>query len=587
MMPLNTFSYFARRKLEATLAQGRRVRVVRIHVGYGILGLCLLSAALGMEEDTQWFFPGVVVLAAVSLWTARNRGERRSLAWVAALVMAAVVGFGGQWALLKLRDWTMAQRFGGGGTPTGNLGPNHVTTQIGNLGDLKQSQEILWRLKPVSGQVPPLLRLATYNSYFRGFWRYGIRPEGVSWEDDFRDMPTFGSGKSIDGRVTRREDVNRPLDDGLPEFNLRGAVKYQSLLPVPTGARTFVGLRALVLERNSLGTVRIAPEHPVADTRIQWGERRNLEVDPLAADLAVPVNERDVMAALVKELALNQGTTAEKVAKLRGWFFRDFTYSRYLSIRQPHEEAGMPSAVAIFLTEQRKGHCEFFATATTLLLREAGVPSRYAVGFAIVEEDPEHHEWVARGTHAHAWTRVWFAEEGLWKDVDLTPPQWLAVDNGAPRGQQDLLDAWQRLREDLLIWRTSPGNLSRVTAGVAGIAVLFLGWIAYRLAASRQLARPGKRHRAATPGSPLEALEPLARRWLGERPASRPLAGWLTGLPAVLPGAAAPLDEALALHRRARFDPRGLDPPELARLAALASELRAVLNRRRKSRPDS
>ncbi len=580
-MPVNTFSYFARRKMAGLLRQGRRVRVALIDFGYPFICLTLLGAAMGMEHDTPWFFPGAVVIAAIGLWSSRKKSERRALAWVSALGVAAVVGFGGQLGLLALRDFVMSQRFGGEGNEMSGMGPNHVSTQIGSLGDLKQSPEILWRLKPISGRVPPLLRMATYNSYYRGFWRYGFHPDGTGWESDFRDMPSFGAGTFGEGRVVRREDVGQPLDERLPQVNLRGGVSYRSMLPIPDGVRTFYGLQARELDHNSLGTVRIAPEYPVADMRILWDEKRNIEANPWAPDLVVPVVEHDVLADIVAELGLDTGTTAERVAKLRVWFVREFTYSRYLGINQPKESVTGLTALNRFLTDHRKGHCEYFATATTLLMRQTGVPSRYAVGFSIVEEDPKRKEWVARGTHAHAWARVWFAEEGRWKDVDLTPPQWGRVEKPASRPQQALLDAWQRLREDLLIWRSQPGNLSRVTAGVAAVGVLLTGWMVCRLAGARQLTRKMiiSEKRSPSASSPLLDLEPLAAKWLGPRPESQPLAPWLGGLPQTLPGLHPPLEEALALHRRARFDPLGLKAAESLRLIALAAELRKILKR--------
>jgi transglutaminase-like putative cysteine protease len=41
--------------------------------------------------------------------------------------------------------------------------------------------------------------------------------------------------------------------------------------------------------------------------------------------------------------------------------------------------------LARFLLRTRSGHCEYFATATVLLLRQLGIPARYAVGYAVHE----------------------------------------------------------------------------------------------------------------------------------------------------------------------------------------------------------
>jgi hypothetical protein len=124
--------------------------------------------------------------------------------------------------------------------------------------------------------------------------------------------------------------------------------------------------------------------------------------------------------------------------------------------------------------------------------------------------------------------------------------------------------------------------LSRITAGMVGVGVLLTGWMVRRLTTSRQLSRKILRHArgAAAVASPLLALEPLAAKWIGPRPECQSLAPWISALGGAIPGIAAPLGEALALHRRARFDPHGLNAPESARLAALAVELQKSLKRR-------
>ncbi|MBT8330725.1 MAG: transglutaminase-like domain-containing protein, partial [Deltaproteobacteria bacterium] len=43
----------------------------------------------------------------------------------------------------------------------------------------------------------------------------------------------------------------------------------------------------------------------------------------------------------------------------------------------------MPKNIENFLTRSRSGHCEYFATATVLLLRQAGIPARYARGYSV------------------------------------------------------------------------------------------------------------------------------------------------------------------------------------------------------------
>lgn len=39
-----------------------------------------------------------------------------------------------------------------------------------------------------------------------------------------------------------------------------------------------------------------------------------------------------------------------------------------------------------FLSNDKRGHCEYFATALTLALRELGIPSRYSTGYMVDEK---------------------------------------------------------------------------------------------------------------------------------------------------------------------------------------------------------
>ena len=80
------------------------------------------------------------------------------------------------------------------------------------------------------------------------------------------------------------------------------------------------------------------------------------------------------------------------------------------------------AALRLFLfgdTAQRRGHCQYFATATALLLRRAGHPARCVAGFASQEYD--ERGVVFRGLHAHAWVEV-MGHDNRWHRQDPTPP---------------------------------------------------------------------------------------------------------------------------------------------------------------------
>ena len=73
-----------------------------------------------------------------------------------------------------------------------------------------------------------------------------------------------------------------------------------------------------------------------------------------------------------------------------------------------------------FLFEARAAHCEFFASATAVLLRIGGIPTRYVTGFAGGNYNPLGRYWIIRQQEAHAWVEAYLPDSG-WVTVDTTP----------------------------------------------------------------------------------------------------------------------------------------------------------------------
>jgi transglutaminase-like putative cysteine protease len=73
-----------------------------------------------------------------------------------------------------------------------------------------------------------------------------------------------------------------------------------------------------------------------------------------------------------------------------------------------------------FLTRERRGHCEYFATATTLALRSLGVPARVVVGYRGGTYNDLIEMLEVREGNAHAWSEVYVPDVG-WQALDSTP----------------------------------------------------------------------------------------------------------------------------------------------------------------------
>jgi hypothetical protein len=122
------------------------------------------------------------------------------------------------------------------------------------------------------------------------------------------------------------------------------------------------------------------------------------------------------IAKLAREITGDKTTPFEKTRVVERYLRSNYSYS--LELR------GTPNSkdpLAMFLFEVRRGHCEYFASAMTIMLRELGIPARLVNGFRTGEYNSIGNNWTVRQYDAHSWVEVYFAPFG-WYEFDPTPP---------------------------------------------------------------------------------------------------------------------------------------------------------------------
>jgi len=119
--------------------------------------------------------------------------------------------------------------------------------------------------------------------------------------------------------------------------------------------------------------------------------------------------------ALAREITRRASTPFDKSAAIELYLRTRFGYT----LTQPDPPPKDP--LAYFLFTRRAGHCEYFATAMTVLVRSLGIPARYINGFLLGEYNDVADSYIVRGSDAHSWVEVYFAEYG-WIPFDPTPP---------------------------------------------------------------------------------------------------------------------------------------------------------------------
>jgi transglutaminase-like putative cysteine protease len=118
---------------------------------------------------------------------------------------------------------------------------------------------------------------------------------------------------------------------------------------------------------------------------------------------------------LAREITQRAPTSFDKSAAIELYLRTRFGYT----LTQPDPPPKDP--LAYFLLHRREGHCEYFATAMTVMVRSLGIPARYINGFLLGEYNDVADSYIVRGSDAHSWVEVYFPQYG-WIPFDPTPP---------------------------------------------------------------------------------------------------------------------------------------------------------------------
>jgi len=129
--------------------------------------------------------------------------------------------------------------------------------------------------------------------------------------------------------------------------------------------------------------------------------------------LEIPPQLDPRVKQLAERVFAGCNTTAEKIDAVVRHFHSNYSYLLGLEVPDGWDN------LDYFLLEASTGYCEYFASGAAILLRLAGVPSRYVTGFLVTAKDDEGDLWVARNMDAHAWAEAWDSDRGQWTIVVL------------------------------------------------------------------------------------------------------------------------------------------------------------------------
>lgn len=126
---------------------------------------------------------------------------------------------------------------------------------------------------------------------------------------------------------------------------------------------------------------------------------------------AVPIDPRQ------RDTGLNRRAASTVVDYLR----TNCTYTLEMLAPDSGEDP-----IEMFLFRTRQGHCEYFASAMTGLLRSIDLDARIVTGYAGGEFNPVNNQYIIRKADAHAWVEVRLRAD-RWETFDPTPPGALGI----------------------------------------------------------------------------------------------------------------------------------------------------------------
>jgi transglutaminase-like putative cysteine protease len=149
----------------------------------------------------------------------------------------------------------------------------------------------------------------------------------------------------------------------------------------------------------------------------------------------------------ISELArgwAGDGPLLDQAAKVQHHLKTEFAYSLEL-LQSP-----APDPLADFLFERKKGHCEYFASAMTVMLRSLGMPARIVNGFQSGTYNSVSEMYVIRSSDAHSWVEAFDPAAG-WVTFDPTPSAPRSAGNWILTRASFYLDAAESFWQDWVV----------------------------------------------------------------------------------------------------------------------------------------
>ncbi|MEM9588125.1 MAG: transglutaminase domain-containing protein [Planctomycetota bacterium] len=428
------------------------------------LGASDLTIGGERKSQTSWIVPVIGLLTISLLFMVTSviaRGTQNSLADIQALLQERITD--------SIESVDPNLRIGMGRYVSGG--------SIGSIRSNLLEQPDATALRIYSDDPPGYLRGSVFSYYENSHWNKRA-PRGRSqraFVDDYREVEPNGASSMP---MLRRFDLATSIE----QLERRTAELRIEGIP-EKGTLVFTPMNYQWVEADS-ERLAISPDHLIRPGCIRIEQPYILGATPDGdVENLSSVRRRDMsrlsqsIAGIIRRYArslFNEGDSAREKARLVSRHFQ----TKYQYSLDPISRPARTDPIAHFLATNHPAHCEYFATATTLLLRAGGVPARYVTGYVASERNDDDDYWIARNRDAHAWVEAYDDASQTWFAVESTPGRayqtvTLPTDESELEGLLDDLDDSALVGSDS-IWQRLSGWLSTLRLGDAFVTTLQL-----------------------------------------------------------------------------------------------------------------
>src|SRR5215213_9442354 len=337
--------------------------------------------------------------------------EAARLPFVAVALLIFIFALALPLFLIAPRSGAAALTRSGGGLSTFIGFSENVT--LGQIGTLKQDDGLVMRVRVEENDSLRELRWrgVALDEFTGNAWKKSVQARQPAPVSDSGGFYKFGTTEALH-RLTTQTFFLEPLESAVL-FAAPRAVAIQGDLPfVKVDAEGSVQSRRHDFERIMYKAISDTDEPRMNELRSDL--RPYLPAFYRYLQLPDKLDRRIGPLATAMILNANANNRYDAAKAIESHLQRDYGYSLEM-------KASGPDPLADFLFNVKAGHCEYFSTAMTVLLRTHGIAARVVNGFLPGEYNETAGAYTVRQSDAHSWVEVYFPETRSWVTFDPTP----------------------------------------------------------------------------------------------------------------------------------------------------------------------